>query len=214
MILILTKINLFTLRNFKYFDIKHLFFLNKIVMFNNHNQDNPQEEDNNQNQVNAWNNNQTIFDISLITTNKGNNTNNLGPAPIDGNADQVYLILDSSHHTPNFGDEFQNYPSITNKEDKIELIEKAPVISQNATRNKRLRGLRNHIRGLINKAAQEKGLKLFPYNGQLENDSTLGHSSNRCKRRKKHLEDASNSNIDQKRFRYKIKKIRNRRKYH
>ena len=180
------------------------------------NQDNPPEEENNQNnqnEVKAWNNNQTIYDISLITTNQNNN---LDPAPTDINANQIYLVINSTHghHTANFLDEFQNgyNPSLTNKEDKIELIEKAPVVNQNRSlvRNKRFRGSKkNHNRGLINNANQEKGFS--NYTGQLENNSTLRHSSYRLKRRKKKLNNASNSNIDQKKFRYKIKKIK---KYH
>ena len=157
-------------------------------------QDNQQDEDNNQNEVKAWNNSQTIFDISLITTNKDNYTNNLGPAPTDINADQIDLILNSSHghHTANFGDLFQNnlnpfFMDKEDKENKIELIEKAPIVDQNRSlkRNKRFRGWRNHNKGLINNANQDEGIKPFLYKGKLENDSTLGHSSYRPKRRKK-----------------------------
>ena len=179
--------------------------------------DSPQEEESNR--IEFWINNQTIFEtFSNIETNQGDHANNVNPSPNDLNATQNYLNVTSTHNNL-FEIEFpnENFTSLTNKEDRILIIKKAPFANQNKSfrGKKRLRFSWNNKSDINanDKENQENKAILIPYNSHLENDGTSGHSSNRCKRRKNNLNDPSNSNIDQNRFRYKIKKIKNIRIY-
>lgn len=191
-------------------------------MFNNHipNDKFPKEEENNKNDFFAWNNKQTAFEtISSIMTNKNNNTNNLNLEQDDLNPAQIFLNQTSEHDDPleNIAEEIENGNNsyLTNKEDKIILLKKAPVINQNKrfTRKKRLRNSGEDKIDISNKVDQEKEINFSLCNGQIKDDISLEYSSCRHKKRKKSLHDPSISNIDQKRFRYKIKIIRIRSKY-
>lgn len=177
--------------------------------------DNSQEEENNRIYFSLWHNNQTSFEtISSIKTNKDNYIINLNPEPADLNPGQNHLNSSTlSHHFENIeeGIPYENNPSLINKEDKIELIKKSPIINQNIrfTRKKRLRDSINTKINKCDKENQEKQVKLVYYNRQLENTGILESSSYRFKRRKNNLGDPCISNMDQKRFRYKIRKKRN-----
>ena len=174
----------------------------------------PQEEENNQNEQNIWNNKQTtIYDPILVSTNKKEDNSNTNQG-YKNDENIINLSSNDSHHPNDILEDFQNddSPSITNKEDRIELIEKATNVNQNKnfTRKKRVRVW--GASSLINKANQEMEKKIL-YNGQTAIISTSGTSSFRRKKRKNILKDPSFSNIDQKRYRYKIKKIRKIRNY-
>ena len=191
-------------------------------MFNNQipNDKFPKEEENNKNDFFAWNNKQTAFEtISSIMTNKNNNTNNLNLEQDDLNPAQIFLNQTSEHDDPleNIAEEIENGNNsyLTNKEDKIILLKKAPVINQNKrfTRKKRLRNSGEDKIDISNKVDQEKEINFSLCNGQIKNDISLEYSSCKNKKRKKSLLDPSISNIDQKRFRYKIKIIRIRSKH-
>lgn len=164
----------------------------------------PEELENNQNQPDPlWANSQTVFDaISLIMTNGNSNVpNNLTLAQNILNPIPDQLSIENSEET--IQDVKKNNNSITKQKD-IVLIKRASILNQNKNFLQRKRN-RNNIKKNIDtmnemNLEKENENNYYLNKRQIENNITLEHSSYRPK--------SGENNIDKKRFRYKIKKLR------